>query len=202
MAKNFYEYEITSPYGERTDPITNEKSFHGGIDYALPLNTEVISNVKGKVYDVNTNPDKSTFGIYVEIIDENNVFHKYAHLNSTDLKKGQEVSIGDILGLSGSTGRSTGPHLHYQVSTNNWSDIHFSLDDYFLTPVVDPSNYVKTDKTESNVKSWDDFSVTDWTGKAQLILFYIFKFIIMIMLIILFVVFITKSMDINVSDLL
>lgn len=185
---NFYEYQITSDYGTRTDPINGEISNHTGIDYAVPLNTEITTNVSGTVTNVNTNPNLSSYGIYVDVRDANGNTHRYAHLNSATVKVMDKVNIGDVIALSGSTGRSTGPHVHYEVKDKSYKN-------------VDPSSFVKTSTNTSNdveIKTFDDFSTFDISGKIQLVVFYAFKFIIMALLIILFVVFITKSLDISI----
>ena len=110
---NFWEYEITSQYGNRTDPFTGKASNHNGVDFALPLDTEVKSNVNGTVWAVEY--QEKGFGNYVIVADSSGKFHYYAHLNQASVQMGDYISVGDTLGLSGSTGRSTGPHLHYEV---------------------------------------------------------------------------------------
>lgn len=193
---NFYEFTTTSAYGERTDPFTNEKSFHNGVDYALPLNTDVISNVKGWVSKVGT--DSDGFGNYIEIFDGLNT-HTYAHLNSVSVKEKQHINVGDVIGLSGSTGRSTGAHLHYEVRN--------------YTGTIDPSKFIENPVADSFSVSGSILGTSisgtgQYSGeqvglfdnikdKLKMIVFYIFKFIIMAMLIILFVVFVTKSLDIS-----
>ena len=116
----------------------------------------------------------------------------YAHLNTTTLQRGNSVKKGDLIGLSGSSGRSTGPHLHYEVRDTNGTS-------------VNPSTYltmedVETTDTSSSVEipSMDNTEWYDVKGKIKVIIFNIFKFIIIALLIILFVVFITKALDINI----
>ena len=189
---NFYEYEISSPYGERVDPITNKASFHNGIDYAIPSGTEIKSNVSGTV--TRSEFEKDGFGNYVVIKDGTGKLHYYAHLTAKALQVGDVVNVNDTIGWSGSTGRSTGPHLHYEVreSHNIYSK---SYDPNLFTS---ESYFESINSIDSNIKSWEDFGTFDIKGKTQLILFNIFKFIIMALLIVLFVVLITKSMDINI----
>ncbi len=185
---NFYEYKVNSNYGTRTDPFTNEVSTHNGIDYALPLNTEVKSNVKGTV--TRSEFEKDGFGNYVVIKDGTGKLHYYAHLNLKYLQVGDTVNVNDVIGLSGSTGRSTGPHLHYEVRES-----------HNINSSINPLNYTDENyltEVNSDIPSMDDYAWYDIKGKTQLIIFNIFKFIIMTLLIVLFVVFITKSLDISI----
>lgn len=179
---NFYDYEINSGYGNRTDPITGKESFHKGIDFSLPLNTEVKSNVSGKVMLLSDNPD-GDYGKFVDIRDKDGNTHRYAHLNSVNVQMWDTVNIGDLIGLSGSTGRSTGPHLHYEVKTENLIGI-------------DPISFLSD--TSNNNTVVKDVPWYDITGNIELIIFNIFKFLITALLIVFFVLFITKSLDINI----
>lgn len=181
----FYDYKITSPYGTRTDPFTKNSKQHNGIDYALPLNTEVFSNVSGVV--TKSNYEADGFGNYVVVKDGTGKLHYYAHLNKSNVNVGDTISVGESLGLSGSTGRSTGAHLHYEVRENGKS--------------VNPENYVSgTTETNSSVEipSMNDTAWYDVKGKLKVVVFNIFKFIIIALLIVLFVVFITKALDISI----
>lgn len=192
---NFYEYKVTSDYGTRTDPFTKETKTHKGIDYALPLNTEVISNVTGFVEK--TNYEKNGFGNYVVIKDGTGRLHYYAHLNKSSVKVGDFVSFGDTIGLSGSTGRSTGAHLHYEI--RNSSGVSLNPNDY-ITTIQD----VVSDKGEEAVKETVSenpetmIGMFDIKSKLKNIVFNIFKFIVIALLIVLFVILITKSMDISI----
>lgn len=194
---NFYDYNITSPYGTRTDPIDGTTKHHNGIDYALPLNTEVQSNIKGVVQTVQTDPSNS-YGIYVDVFDGLN-YHRYAHLNSTIVKVGQKINVNDVLGLSGSTGRSTGAHLHYEVKS--------LIDGSY----INPSNFIKSSHSDSfsntgsilgtqlsSTGQYGEIEQISFKNKIKGIIFNIFKFIIIALLIVLFVLFITKSLDISI----
>lgn len=186
---NFYEYDITSDYGERIHPITNKKTFHHGVDYALPLNTEVLSNVSGTV--TTSTYDADGYGNYVVVKDGSGKLHYYAHLNKSNVNVGDIINVNDSIGLSGSTGMSTGPHLHYEIE-----DGHMS---------VNPSLYLTmgndVTQTESdNIQTNDTKNIAWWNikDKLKLAIFNIFKFIIIALLIVLFVVFITKALDISI----
>lgn len=112
--------EISSPYGYRNDPFTRKRAFHHGIDIPMPENTPVLSTAAGTVEKTGTN---KVSGRYIVIKHKN---HKtiFAHLNRVIVKEGSSVKPGDSIGYSGNTGRSTGPHLHYQISTRKGTTIN------------------------------------------------------------------------------
>lgn len=198
---NFYEYDITSPFGTRTDPIDKTIKNHNGIDFALPLNTDVKANVSGTVTKSTT--QKDGFGNYVVVKDGSGKLHYYAHLNKSLVNSGDIISVGDSLGLSGSTGRSTGPHLHYEVRDSSGTSVNPSS---YLTLSADSPQTNGNTQIPSILDSLPSqyqqgFEETWFDGikdKLKLILFNIFKFIIIALLIVLFVVFITKALDINI----
>lgn len=113
---------LTSEFGERTDPITGQTAVHKGIDFGLPVGTPIISSFDGVVTTVsypNANSSESTYsaGIYVAVKSadpELDATTRYLHLSEAFVRPGQTVRRGEIIGLSGNTGRSTGPHLHYE----------------------------------------------------------------------------------------
>ena len=105
--------DVTSKYGTRIDPFTGRKAFHSGIDLAVPENTEVFSCGSGKVIETAYN---RTNGNYIIIDHENNYQSYYGHLSRVLVKQGDKVIKGQIIGLSGNTGISTGPHIHFQIS--------------------------------------------------------------------------------------
>ncbi|MDX2097466.1 MAG: M23 family metallopeptidase [Leptolyngbyaceae cyanobacterium bins.59] len=117
---------ITSPYGWRTHPITGNGSFHSGVDYGADRGTQVKAADGGVVVDVlNTCTEGNYacgggYGNVVVIDHGNGRTTLYGHLqtNSIPWKKGQKVSKGQLIGRVGSTGRSTGPHLHFETSVN------------------------------------------------------------------------------------
>ena len=107
------EFRLASKYGYRIDPFTGRKAFHHGIDLAVPENTKVFSCGSGKVIEATYN---RTNGNYVIIDHENGYKSYYGHLSRVSVKFGNHVIKGQIIGLSGNTGMSTGPHIHYQLS--------------------------------------------------------------------------------------
>ncbi|MBD1434561.1 peptidoglycan DD-metalloendopeptidase family protein [Sphingobacterium sp. DN00404] len=108
---------ITSPYGYRRNPFTNRgREMHQGVDLKGRTGDPVKVTAKGKVSFAGW---KGAYGYVVMVKHKNGYETRYAHLTRTRVKKGQAVEAGDIVGLLGSTGRSTGPHLHYEVLLNN-----------------------------------------------------------------------------------
>ena len=109
------QFRWSSPYGNRIDPIAGVKSFHTGTDMACPTGTPILAAMSGKVTTTGIN---RVYGNYV-IIDHGNGYQTlYAHMSKIIASKGQWVSQGTRIGLVGSTGYSTGPHLHFTVYKN------------------------------------------------------------------------------------
>lgn len=104
--------KISSPFGNRIHPITKKQQFHTGIDIALPINTPIKATADGIV---STSAWMGGFGWTIIIEHENNISTLYAHLNSNLVKKGDRVISGQTIALSGNTGNSTGPHLHFEI---------------------------------------------------------------------------------------
>ncbi len=103
---------ITSEYGERTDPFTGETAYHNGIDLADDWGTEIYATADGEVDFSGTN---GGYGKSVLIDHDNSFETRYAHLAELEVEAGDEVEQGDVIGTMGTTGRSTGVHLHYEV---------------------------------------------------------------------------------------
>ncbi len=103
---------ITSPFGKRADPVTSEEVTHTGIDINAKENTEVKSAYSGKVLRVEEN---EFYGKFIMVEHFDSLISLYGHLNEQKVNIGDTVEKGDVIGLSGSTGRSTGPHLHFEI---------------------------------------------------------------------------------------
>lgn len=104
-----------SDYGERVNPITGKKSFHSGVDLAVPEGEKVLSTAAGLVIEAKFDSKK---GNYI-IIQHNELFSTfYSHLESLSVEKGDRFKKGEFVGYSGNTGLSTGSHLHYEVLKN------------------------------------------------------------------------------------
>ena len=105
---------VTSGYGYRIHPITKKKKFHRGIDLKAKRKTPVYSTADGIVSFAQAN-NVGAFGRVIKIQHNFGFQTIYAHLNKTNVKVGDIVRKGDQIGLSGSSGRSTAPHLHYEI---------------------------------------------------------------------------------------
>lgn len=106
---------MTSGFGNRRHPISGGWQRHNGIDLALPHGSEVRAANDGIVVKAQRN---GGYGLFVALKHSGGVETSYAHMSRLDVSMGQQVRRGQVIGLVGSTGRSTGPHLHYEVKVN------------------------------------------------------------------------------------
>lgn len=106
------DYTVSSGYGKRIDPIYDVPKFHAGLDFAADVGTPVYATADG-VVEVADNHNE--YGNHVDIDHGYDYMSRYAHLSKIMVKPGQKIKRGDLVGLVGSTGKSTGPHLHYEV---------------------------------------------------------------------------------------
>jgi murein DD-endopeptidase MepM/ murein hydrolase activator NlpD len=106
------EVDMSSPFGVRTDPFNGRPAMHTGIDLRGDLGEPVHATANGKVSIAGR---EGGYGNMVEIDHGNHFSTRYGHLSEIDVKVGQQVRIGQVVGRIGSTGRSTGPHLHYET---------------------------------------------------------------------------------------
>ncbi|WP_299862718.1 M23 family metallopeptidase [uncultured Hoeflea sp.] len=107
--------DVTSRFGNRRDPFLGRMAFHGGIDFRTPTGTPINSAGAGVVVHASR---KGGYGKMVEIDHGGGIVTRYAHLSKVLVRKGQTVTMNALIGKAGSTGRSTGPHLHYEVRRN------------------------------------------------------------------------------------
>ena len=107
---------VTSEFGYRRDPFTGERRGHTGMDLAVPTGTSVRAALPGTVTVSTYN--QGGYGYYVMIDHGNGLSTLYGHNSQLLAQVGQTVEVGDVIALSGSTGRSTGPHLHFEVRIN------------------------------------------------------------------------------------
>ena len=105
-------YSLTSSFGKRSDPITGELAFHGGLDFGAAPKSQIRATAPGRV--IHAGP-LGPYGNTVEIDHGMGVTTRFGHLKSVSVENGQEVSFRDVIGIIGSTGRSTGRHLHYEI---------------------------------------------------------------------------------------
>lgn len=117
---------ISSPYGRRNDPFTGKSAWHNGVDIAGKTGTDVLAVAAGVVTAVE---NKSGYGKLVEITHDNGFVTRYAHNKTLKVELGDIVSKGQAIAAMGSTGRSTGPHVHFEVFKHGRS--------------VDPASYIR-----------------------------------------------------------
>jgi murein DD-endopeptidase MepM/ murein hydrolase activator NlpD len=116
----------SSSYGWRVDPILGIRSFHEGLDFSAADGDEIIATASGIVTAAGVAPD---YGNYIKIKHGDGIETRYAHASKLFVKKGDIVNKDDVIALVGNTGRSTGPHLHYEIRLNGRS--------------LDPRKYLK-----------------------------------------------------------
>lgn len=121
-----YNASVSSYFGHRQDPFLKRRAFHAGIDFRAATGTDVRAAAKGKVIFVGR---KGGFGKMVQIDHGNGLVTRYAHLSRILVNLGDYVDPTAIIGKVGSTGRSTGPHLHYEIRHHG--------------KAVNPSNYLR-----------------------------------------------------------
>ena len=105
----------SSNFGYRIDPFTGQQSFHEGIDFPAEAGTPIVAAASGKVVYAEFHPE---YGKMVEIDHGNGLVSRYAHASQAVVKEGDLVVRGQRIAAVGSTGRSTGPHLHFEVRLN------------------------------------------------------------------------------------
>ena len=108
--------QISSGFGYRRDPFTRRAAMHRGLDFKGPRGTPIVAAAKGTVIFAGW---KSGYGQVVELSHGNGLTTRYAHMSRLSAQRGQSVDAGEQIGLLGSTGRSTGPHLHFELRINN-----------------------------------------------------------------------------------
>jgi murein DD-endopeptidase MepM/ murein hydrolase activator NlpD len=116
----------SSAYGMRTDPFTGEQRWHGGVDFAGRLGSDVIAVASGVI---TWSGEKSGYGKMVEVNHSDGYVTRYAHNQDNIAKLGTVVNKGDVIATMGTSGRSTGPHVHFEVFKNG--------------RVVDPASYIR-----------------------------------------------------------
>ena len=112
LGKPVWTYWLSSPFGKRSDPFNARSATHKGVDLASNKGNKIKTMAEGRVTRAG---NASGYGKLVEIDHGNGFKTKYAHMNKIYVKRGQMVAQGEAIGEVGNTGRSTGPHLHYEV---------------------------------------------------------------------------------------
>jgi len=129
LAPPIDQYRMTSGFGRRIDPMRRRWSFHAGVDLANRIGTPVLSTAAGTVVYAGW---RGGFGRMVEIDHGLGLHTRYGHLKKILVKVGQRVAFRQEIGLLGSSGRSTGPHVHYEVRLNG--------------KAVDPARFMRAGK--------------------------------------------------------
>ena len=141
---------LTASYGMRIHPFYKTLQSHQGVDYTIPEGSRVFATADGVVRDVATR--NSTHGLTVVIDHGNGYETSYSHLSKTNVRRGQSVRRGDIIALSGDTGLSLAPHLHYEVRYNGRrvDPIHY----FFME--LSPSEYQRLMRiAQSGMQAFD-----------------------------------------------
>lgn len=123
---------ISSGFGYRINPITNKNQFHRGIDIPAPLKTPIHSTADGIVEFVEPS-NTGDYGRVIKIVHNYGFKTIYAHMSKTYLNVGDVVKKGEIIGLVGTSGRSTAPHLHYEVK--------------YINKILNPKNFMNWELT-------------------------------------------------------
>ncbi len=124
------EYRVSSNFGYRTNPITKRRQFHRGLDMSVPMKTPIRATADGIVTRVQPK-NIGDYGRVVSISHNLGFSTTFAHMNKTLVKIGDVVRKGQIIGLSGNSGRSSGPHVHYEVR--------------FANKVLNPKSFISWD---------------------------------------------------------
>ena len=119
---------MASGYGWRIDPIYHTRRFHAGMDFTAPIGTNIFATGNGVVVGAGW---EQGYGNCVQINHGYGYVTLYGHMSAIKVRNGQKVKRGDIIGLIGSTGKSTGPHLHYEV--------------HYKGTIMNPQNYYYLD---------------------------------------------------------
>ncbi|WP_084411871.1 M23 family metallopeptidase [Fulvimarina manganoxydans] len=118
---------ISSTFGVRSDPFLRRRALHSGIDYAASRGTPIHATAPGKVVSAGSS---GGYGMMVEIDHGNGIHTRYGHMSRITVSVGQTIEKGEQIGAVGSTGRSTGPHLHYEVRRDDQA--------------IDPMRFIRT----------------------------------------------------------
>jgi murein DD-endopeptidase len=140
-------YRMSSPFGMRLHPIQKVMKMHNGTDYAMNTGTKVVSTSEGTVI---TSAYHKYNGNYVVVKHNEKYTTKYLHLSKRTVEKGDRVSMGERIGLSGNTGSSTGPHLHYILQKNGKSVNSLKTD----LPTAKKLSNAETATLNANTGKW------------------------------------------------
>jgi murein DD-endopeptidase MepM/ murein hydrolase activator NlpD len=143
--KNFDAKSILSGFGKRINPFHKGLYEHQGIDIALPRLTEIVAPSNGIVTAVQHNDLQAGYGNYIEIDHGNGIITRYAHLDEINVRIGQRIKKGERLGLSGNSGGSIAPHLHYEIIREGQNVNPF----YYIVANLNSGVYQQAEKISS-----------------------------------------------------
>jgi murein DD-endopeptidase MepM/ murein hydrolase activator NlpD len=121
IGMTFRNHKITSGFGHRTQPTAGASTNHQGVDLAYSNNEQIGSFTNGTVIETGYN---SGYGNYVLVKDDKGNVHRYAHANSVTVREGDVIKTGQVIAKAGSTGVSTGTHLHYDITNSDGRKIN------------------------------------------------------------------------------
>ena len=133
--KSTDKFKVSSMYGRRTDPMSKQVKMHKGMDFSAPIGTSVVATGDGVVHSLKNDPDG--YGKVITLNHGSVYATMYAQLSEFKVKKGEKVKKGQLIGLTGNSGKSTGPHLHYEVLENGTRQNPMDfIKNYKFKPVV------------------------------------------------------------------
>lgn len=120
---------LSAAFGKRIDPFTGRRDFHSGIDISTPIGTKIESPADGVVVSCGV---RGAYGNAIMIDHGFGIVTRYGHLEAFQVKPGQRVRRGEVIGFVGNTGRSTAPHLHYEVWMRDQAQnpVHYILEEF------------------------------------------------------------------------
>jgi murein DD-endopeptidase MepM/ murein hydrolase activator NlpD len=149
--------EFMSAYGRRTDPFERRIRMHEGIDLAAPMGTSIYATADGTV--VKAGWSNGGYGNLVEVDHGRGIITRYAHLSAVAVRPGQHIARGQQVGRMGSTGRSTGSHLHYEVR----------IDGRAVNPIpfMKTTDYVLAMQRRANLAPMEQLAIGGPTGGGK-----------------------------------
>jgi murein DD-endopeptidase MepM/ murein hydrolase activator NlpD len=141
--------KITCKYGPRTHPVTKQPNFHNGLDLSTPIGTPCLAVTDGKVVKsaVNRGGEKVGFGYFI-VVEHDGFCTLYAHLKKLGLPVGTKVKAGQTIAYTGTTGASTGPHLHFEVRQGKFESTFFTTIDGKYPNSIDAEPFLSANEKE------------------------------------------------------
>ncbi len=141
-------YRLTSPFGWRIDPVRGGRAWHAGMDFADRVGSPIVAAADGVV---SFSGWRMGYGNTVEITHKNGFMTRYGHLSRAIAQEDRRVQAGDLIGLLGNTGRSTGPHLHFEVRRN---DVALNPFPFIRETRQEAYEQARNGRTEQLLRDW------------------------------------------------